>query len=137
MTPKPSRFDRQLSDLFAARVRWADRDQMERYLRQYPAALPLLEPAVQVVVREFEPPAEIIVAVDTDPELVDPCLLVVVRVQGGLDAARDRDVRLAALRQLSVFKKPAAKRVLLLTTDNARPRTALGSIQRIRGGGDT
>ena len=134
MTKPPTRFDRQLAALLAAPVTFEDVAQLERYMRKYPSALPLLEPAVQVVCREFPAPDEVIVAVDRDPEVADPAVLIVVRVEGGLDAGRDRDARLAALRGLSTFKKPAARKVLLLTTDNARPGANLGSVQR--GGGE-
>jgi hypothetical protein len=127
-----AKWERQLAALLSAPVTFEDRAQMERYLRKYPTALPLLEPGVQVVCREFPAPDEVIVAVDRDPELTDPCLLIVVRVPGDLDAARDRDARLAALRNLSAFRKPAARKVLLLTTDNALPGASLRTVQRFQ-----
>jgi hypothetical protein len=103
---------------------------MERYMRKYPDALAVLEPAVQVAVREFRPPAEVIVAVDRDPELRDPCLLIVVRTPRGGEWVRELSARLAALRTLSAFKAGRARKVLLLTTDYARPGASLRTVQR-------
>jgi hypothetical protein len=131
---KQAKWDALLASLLDADVTFEDAGQVERYLRRWPGALAATEQATLLVRSQFPPPAQVVLAVDTDPEIADPCLLLIVRTA---EATRTKDGawflagRLSALRKLKPFRVKGCP--VYLTTDHARPGSSLGSIQQVRG----
>jgi hypothetical protein len=104
---KQAKWEALLASLLRADVTFEDKAQVERYLRKWPGALAATEQATMAIRAAFQPPAQVILAIDTDPEMYDPCLLLVVRTAEAAMGREGQEVlarAVSSMRELKPFR---------------------------------